>query len=209
MNKAQRNLQTLRQHAHGLHQSAPSSLRVYCGFQFPVFMGFPTVWTSGSLTLMPCLGFFSFCWFLLSVRWFCVLLCHFVLFYYHLLEACSFLIRGRKGGSGYKDRWEGTGRSRERKAIIMILLYEGKNLLSIKKNTWFTQSRGQQRNPSSWLLWRGSWGVSLVTADRKKRKNVTSCRSQRAKVLICNLSFYRASRTLECSGECDLITPRR
>jgi hypothetical protein len=55
-----------RQHAHGLQGSAPGLLPVYCGFRLSVSVGFLSVRTSGSLLLVPCLGLFSFCLFVLS-----------------------------------------------------------------------------------------------------------------------------------------------
>lgn len=45
-----------RQHIQGLHRSAPSSLYIQCDFPFRVFR----VPLSGSLSLVPSLGFFSF-----------------------------------------------------------------------------------------------------------------------------------------------------
>ena len=65
------------------------------------FTRFPRVSTSGALILMPSLGVFSFCWLVfpnfdmivLVFSWYIL----FLIFYYYLLEAYSFLMRGREG----------------------------------------------------------------------------------------------------------------
>lgn len=66
-----RNKGTLNQHAQSsyeLAKSAAARIGPPClcyGFQFSDFMGFLSVKMNGSLTLVPSLGLFSFCWLVL------------------------------------------------------------------------------------------------------------------------------------------------
>jgi hypothetical protein len=50
--------QRMKEHLQVLHRSLPHPLHIYYGFNFCVFMGFLSVKTSGSLTLMFSLGKF-------------------------------------------------------------------------------------------------------------------------------------------------------
>jgi hypothetical protein len=66
MKQAHRNSQSLKQQAQALHWSAPGPLHIYCSFQLSIFMGLLSVGIGGSLTLIPALGKFYFCWVCLS-----------------------------------------------------------------------------------------------------------------------------------------------
>ena len=93
-NKSHQSSQSPKQHAQGLHRSAPGPLHINYGSQLSTFMRVLSVGTSGSLILVPFLGLFSFCLFILSNCKVTV----FVLSYYILLlslETC-FLMRDRR-----------------------------------------------------------------------------------------------------------------
>ena len=92
------------------------ALHIHYSFPFSVFMVFLSVQTSGSLILVPSLGFFSFCLFILSnsdvigfVCLFYPVTFYFVIFYYYPLEACLFSNERQKGiqiGEEVGRNWE-------------------------------------------------------------------------------------------------------
>lgn len=88
---------------------------------------------SESLTLVPFLGHFSFCVFVLfnpDEIDLLYLIFYFVMFYCHSLEACSFSSDRQKGSaSGWVGRWKrSTGRSREIGNYNQILLCKKKSI---------------------------------------------------------------------------------
>ena len=101
-------------------------LCVCYGFQFRVFFnGIPedeNKWMSVCLSLVPFLGFFSFCLFCLILMCYFFVLSYCILFYYHSLEASLFCNERQKGGG---SRWEGKW-----KGSIML----EKKCISIKEN---------------------------------------------------------------------------
>ena len=130
----------LKEHPQGLHMSAPCPLHIYYGSSLVFFMGFLSVWTSGSLILV---GFFSFRWSALSnsdVMAF--VLPHYILLCYVWLFSPGSLFcsnEGRKGsGSAWEERW---GRNWEEWGGIVIGIY------CMGKNSYFNK-RGKT------LIWK-------------------------------------------------------
>ena len=96
-NKAHMNSQRVMQKAWDLQGSVSGPLRIYCSFQLSIFMEFLSVWTSGTLILVPALRDLLLLLGCLVQPWcdgFCF--CFFIVFYFvifgcYLLEACFFL----------------------------------------------------------------------------------------------------------------------
>lgn len=103
LSKAYKNAQKLKQQTQSLQKSAPGPPLRYYSFHFCTFMGLLSVWMSESLIFVSSLGALSFvlvCLVQLQYDGFCFLLfitLYSLMFCCYLLEACSFLMRDRKG----------------------------------------------------------------------------------------------------------------
>jgi hypothetical protein len=106
-------------HRTGSARVCPGPPTKYYSFRCSMFTGLLSVWTSVSLTPVPFLGLFFFCWFVLSNFDMIVLFSLIIYFIFNTwLSSLRRLLlsneRQKGSGSGWEGRWEGTGRSRER-----------------------------------------------------------------------------------------------
>ena len=124
------NSQRLRQHTQGLHGSAPVPLHIHYGFQFSVFMGFLNVQLSGSLSLLPSLGLFSFCLFCLIPM--CKFLFYLIIFYFITIpkKPICFLVRMDMGERGDGEEL----RAEEGREIVIRTYYVRKKSIFNKRN---------------------------------------------------------------------------
>lgn len=104
MNKAHRNSQKLKQHAHGLFESSPSPLRIYYTMIFRIVF----LWKF-SVCKWVSLWYFSlfFLYILSNVNMiisFYIITSYFVIFYYNPLEDFSFSNERQKGN---RFKWKG------------------------------------------------------------------------------------------------------
>lgn len=103
-----------KQQAQGLRWPGSRPLRMYYGFSFRVVMGFLSMWMIESLTLVPSLGLFSFCLFVLlnsnEIHLF-----HLTIFYFVtllLLFLKNLFFSNERQKRAWEKRWGGRGRSK-------------------------------------------------------------------------------------------------
>lgn len=141
-NKACMSSQRLKPQAQELHRSKPRSLGIYYCFHYSISTGFLTVWTSGSLILMPSLAL-SFCSFALSnFNVMIFILFNYIFFVIISSKSCLSNERQKGCGLGWEGRWGGGGKSRGKGTVIRIYYmryfqWKGKEKIKVRSKHFY------------------------------------------------------------------------